>query len=223
MKVFIVYAHPEPKSFNGAMFSSAQQTLLAQGHEVRISDLYAMQFNPVSDSGNFTKVRDHSFYKQQQEELYATANHTFAPGIAEEQDKLEWCDLMIWQFPLWWFTVPGIMKGWVDRVFAMGRVYGQGRIYETGAFKGKKALLSLTTGGPREAYLEDGLQGDINGILRPLQRGILQFTGFTVLQPNVVYGPGRLNPEQAENELKQWQMRLLKVQQEPEFTVGSYR
>lgn len=54
---------------------------------------------------------------------------------------------MIWQFPLWWFSVPGILKGWVDKVFAMGRTYGGGRIYEKGVFQGKKAMLSLTTGG----------------------------------------------------------------------------
>ena len=40
--------------------------------------------------------------------------------------KLEGCDLMVWQFPLWWFGLPGPLKGWVDRVFAMGRTYGNG-------------------------------------------------------------------------------------------------
>ena len=64
--------------------------------------------------------------------------------------------MMIWQFPLWWFSVPAILNGWIDRVFAMGRVYGQDRIYQNGVFKGKKALLSFTTGGAAADYKPDG-------------------------------------------------------------------
>jgi hypothetical protein len=82
------------------------------------------------------------------------------------------CDLMIWQFPLWWFGVPAILKGWVDRVFAMGRTYGGERFYENGVFKGKRALLSVTTGGPEAVYQKGGWNGDIQAILRPIQRGM---------------------------------------------------
>jgi hypothetical protein len=49
---------------------------------------------------------------------------------------------------LWWFGLPAALKGWAERVFAMGRTYGGGHIDETGVFRGKRALLSLTTGGP---------------------------------------------------------------------------
>ena len=129
MKVLIIYAHPEPQSMNSAMFKSAIDTLINAGHEVKVSDLYAMQFNPVSDRSNFTTVNDPTFFKQQLEEEYASQANGFAAFIKEEQQKVEWCDLMIWQFPLWWFSVPAILKGWVDRVFAMGRFYGNGRIY----------------------------------------------------------------------------------------------
>src|SRR5229473_3138426 len=112
MKILIIYAHPEPKSMNGAMFSSAIDTLTNAGHEVKVSDLYAMQFNPVSDRANFTTVNDPVFFKQQLEEVYAAQLNGFAASIEEEQQKVEWCDLMIWQFPLWWFSVPAILKGW---------------------------------------------------------------------------------------------------------------
>jgi hypothetical protein len=94
---------------------------------------------------------------------------------------------MIWQFPLWWFGLPGILKGWADRVFAMGRTYGGERFYENGVFKGKRALLSLTTGGPEAVYQKGGWNGDIHAMLRPIQRGILRFTGWEVLAPNIVY------------------------------------
>ncbi len=58
MRVFIVHAHPEAKSFSGAMTRTATEALRAAGNEVAISDLYAMGFNPVSDRRNFTTVPD---------------------------------------------------------------------------------------------------------------------------------------------------------------------
>nr|WP_295925057.1 NAD(P)H-dependent oxidoreductase [uncultured Dyadobacter sp.] len=222
MKVLLVYAHPEPKSFNGAMYLTAQDILLSSGHEVVCSDLYQMNFNAVSGPRNFIQLNNPHFYKQQQEELHATENGYFAGDIASEQAKLQWCDVMIWQFPLWWFSVPGILKGWVDRVFAMGRTYGQGKLYENGVFQGKKALLSLTTGGYAGDYQADGLQGELSGILRPLNRGILQFTGFTVLEPHTVYGPARLSPEQRAAELSRWQQRLQRIETEEGIQVGRY-
>lgn len=222
MKVLIVLAHAEPLSMNGAMFNTAIAALQATGHEVKTSDLYAMQFNPVSDRRNFTGVKNASFFKQQQEELHATATNGFAADVELEQQKVEWCDLMIWQFPLWWFSVPAILKGWVDRVFAMGRVYGMGKIYEQGGFKGKKALLSLTTGGSEDNYSKEGLQGDIHNILKPIHRGMLQFTGFTVLQPQIVYGPARITAEEREQQLQQWQNRLQQIFTEAPAEIGRY-
>jgi len=152
MNVFIIHAHAEPKSFNGAMFQTAQETLRAAGHAVVTSDLYAMKFDPVSDRRNFTTVKNPDYFKQQIEEMHATEVGGFAPDVEAELRKMEGCDLMIWQFPLWWFGLPGILKGWADRVFAMGRTYGGERFYENGVFKGKRALLSVTTGGPEAVY-----------------------------------------------------------------------
>ena len=152
MKAFIVYWHPEPQSFNHAMFTTACQTLKDAKWEVKTSDLHAMKFNPVSSRANFQSVKDPDYFKQQIEEMHASETKGFSADIEAEMEKLEWCDLMIWQFPMWWFSLPAMMKGWVDRVFAMGRIYGGGHIYETGVFKGKRAMLSLTTGGPAESY-----------------------------------------------------------------------
>jgi len=137
-------------------------------------------------------------------------------------EKVEWCDLMIWQFPLWWFALPATLKGWVDRVFAMGRTYGGGRIYDKGVFRGKRALLSLTTGGPESAYLKGGFNGDITAMLRPVQRGILQFVGFDVLEPQIVYGPVRLTDEQRKEQLAAYAARLQKIGDETPIDVGVY-
>ena len=129
---------------------------------------------------------------------------------------------MIWEFPLWWFGLPGILKGWVDRVLAMGRTYGGGRMYDKGVFQGKRALLSLTTGGPAASYAKGGFQGDIHAILRPIQRGILQFVGFDVLAPQITYGPIRLEQPQLQELLKGYADRLQGVEREQPIEVGPY-
>lgn len=222
MRAFVVLAHAEQRSFNAAMFRTAVETLREAGHEVETSDLYAMPFDPVSDRRNFTSVKDPDYFKQPIEEMHATEVGGFAEEIEAELSKVEACDLMVWQFPLWWFGLPAILKGWVDRVFAMGRTYGGGRVYETGVFRGKRALLSLTTGGPEEAYAEDGFNGDIDGILRPIQRGMLQFTGFDVLAPEIVYAPAHQTEERLKELIEAFGRRLRGIEQESPVDVGRY-
>jgi len=222
MNVFLVLAHPEPDSFNAALARTATGTLRGTGHDVRTSELYQMHFDPVSDRHNFTSVKDAAYLRLQQEELHATAVGGFAPDIEEELQKLEWCDLMIWQFPLWWFGLPAILKGWADRVLAMGRTYGGEKVYDTGVFKGRRALLSLTTGGPAASYQPDGFNGDINGVLRPIHRGILQFVGFEVLAPQVCYAPVRQPAEDRTAVLAVWADRLRGIEHERAFEVGRY-
>lgn len=222
MNVLIVFAHPEPQSFNGAMYDTAVRALQAAGHTVVTSDLYRMGFDPVSSRANFTTVGNPDYLKLQAEETYASESDGFAPGIEAEIRKLEACDLVILQFPMWWFGAPAILKGWFDRVLAMGRTYGYGAIYQTGKFRGKRALLSLTTGGPQEAYTKDGFNGDIDSILRPIQRGVFEFLGFDVLAPQIHYGPVRATPEQRQGWLDDYAERLTSIGQEAPIVVGQY-
>lgn len=222
MNVFIVYWHAEPQSFNGAMFRTARETLASAGHAVRSSDLREMKFDPTSDRRNFTTTKNPAFFKQQIEELHATEHLGFAADIEAEMEKLEWCELMIWQFPLWWFGLPAVLKGWVDRVFAMGRMYGGPRTYAGGVFRGRRAMLSLTTGGPEQAFRRGGSNGDIAGILRPIQRGMLQFVGFDVLAPQVVYGPARMTDDERQKHLALYAARLRDIARESPIEVGAY-
>lgn len=222
MRVFILYWHPEPGSFNGAMFRTACETLVSSGHELKMSDLHAMRFDPVSGRHNFITVKDPATFRQQTEEKHATESGGFAADLESEMQKLEWCDLMIWQFPLWWFGLPATIKGWVDRVFAMGRIYGAGRSYRNGVFRGKRAMLSLTTGGPQETYRQGGGTGDIFAILRPVHRGMLQYVGFDVLAPQIVYGPLRMSQEERGQRLAAYSARLRAIFEEAPIEVGPY-
>ncbi|AHV95745.1 NAD(P)H dehydrogenase, quinone family, Nqo1-like protein [Paenibacillus sabinae T27] len=100
---------------------------------------------------------------------------------------------MIFQFPLRWYSVPAILKGWFDRVFASGFVYGQGiGRYDKGGLKGRKAMVSTTTGSPREAFTPYGMDGDIHEkILYPIHHGMLYFAGFEPVEPFITWTPAR--------------------------------
>jgi NAD(P)H dehydrogenase (quinone) len=220
MNVLIVYAHPEPGSFNGAMMRTARDTLAAAGHAVDVSDLYGMGFEPVSDRRNFTGCADPRYFRQQDEERHASATGGFAPDIAAEMDKLFRCDLLLFQFPMWWFGMPAILKGWCDRVLAAGRVYDRGRWYENGTMAGKRALCALTTGGEAAMFGPEGLCGDMDALLYPVQHGVFHFLGFKPLQPFVVWRAARLTDEQRAAELARFRVELLALAQRP---VIAYR
>lgn len=215
MRVFIVHAHHEPASFNGAMTREASTALVAAGHEVIVSDLHAMGFDPVSDRRNFTTVNDAVRLRQQSEESYAAAHDGFAPDLQREMDKLFWCDVLIFQFPLWWFGVPAILKGWIDRVFAVGRTYGGGKFYDRGVFVGKRAMCALTVGGPSPVYSDPAMAAPISAILFPIHRGIFYFTGFTVIEPFVVHAPASLGNEEREAALQRYRERVLGLADAP--------
>ncbi len=216
MNVLIVYAHPEPQSFNGALKDRAVEVLSAAGHAVTVSDLYLMRFDPVTGPGDFEGERaDPDFISIPREQTRAVETGTLAPDIADEQKKLAAADLLILQFPVWWFAMPAIMKGWADRVFARGFAYLPGRKYDTGMFKGKLALVSATTGTSADTYAPDGIDGDILSVLWPIHNGLLRYSGFDVLPPFVAYMPGRMGDDGRKAQLDAYAKRLGEIETTP--------
>jgi len=211
-KILIVHAHPERQSFCSALKDTAVDYFRSQGHEVRISDLYAMKFDPVGDHRDFKHVENPDFFKYQTEQVQAWQNGQFIDELKVEMDKFEWCDTLIFNFPLWWFGLPAILKGWVDRVFAMGFVYGAGKgVYDNGFYKDKRAFLTFTTGGPEIAYGPQGKNGQLDTILFPVQHGMFYFAGMTVLPPFISFSPARITDEERKSELERYQSYLAKL------------
>ena len=187
MNALIVYAHPEPHSFNAALRDAALDLLRGQGHAVDVSDLYAMKFKPVVDRDDFLTCHDKDRFNVSLEQRHAHAHGGLAPDIRSELDRLQRADLLILQFPLWWFGMPAILKGWIDRVFISGAVYGRSAMFEHGKLRGKRAMVCVTTGAPPQAFGPGSLNGDMLNLLAPLHRGVLAFTGMSVLPPYVAY------------------------------------
>jgi NAD(P)H dehydrogenase (quinone) len=218
LNVLIVYAHPEPKSFNGAMKDVAVATLRGEGHEVVVSDLYAIGFNPVAGPDDFTgDLADPDFFSLQREQTKAYETGRLSPDIVTEMDKLKRADLVIFQFPVWWFGMPAIIKGWADRIFARGFAYLPGRKYDTGMFHGKTAMVAATTGTSEDTYTPDGIDGDILTVLWPIHNGLLRYSGFDVLPPFVAYMPGRVGQAGREAYLEAYRKRLLELDKTPKL------
>ena len=196
MKILVVHAHNEPLSFTSAMKNLAMEELAAQGHTVQVSDLYAMRWNPVAGADDFTQRTNPEYLTYALEQRKGVETGTIAADIRSELDRLLWADLVIFSFPIYWFSMPAIMKGWIDRVMVSGLCYGGKRFYDQGGLKGKKALLAITTGGRPHMFADNGIHGSLNEMLRPVLRGTLAYNGMTVLPPFIAYHVPYLKPEE---------------------------
>lgn len=208
MKILIVYARHEPRSFNAAMLERSLDVLKACGHEVQVSDLYAAGFNPVASAADFSERRFPQALQYDREQKYAYERGSLASDIRAELDKLLWCDFLILQFPLWWYSVPAILKGWIDRVLVNGVAYGKGKRMDTGGLKGRKAMLAITTGCYSEMVEPDGLLGDLEVNLWHLNHGTLYYTGFEVLPAFAAWSIHYTTPEQRSAYLDEYAERL---------------
>ncbi|PCE33757.1 NAD(P)H-dependent oxidoreductase [Burkholderia ubonensis] len=201
MNMLIVYAHPEPRSLNGALRDFAVQRLEAAGHAVQVSDLYAMNWKATLDADDVTDRPSGARFDPSLDSKRAFAQGTQRDDIAREQAKLKWADAVILQFPMWWFSMPAILKGWVERVYAYGFAYGVGEHSDTrwgvrygeGSLAGKRAMLVVTTGGWESHYSPRGINGPIDDVLFPIQHGILYYPGFDVLPPFLIHRSGKMD------------------------------
>ncbi|MDR9751530.1 NAD(P)H-dependent oxidoreductase [Pseudomonas sp. SZMC_28357] len=212
-RVLIIYAHPEPSSLTRQLVDVSVECLTAQGHEVLLSDLYAMGWKATFDEHDFPERANLERLSFGAESAHAYRHRRQSADVAAEQDKVLAADAVIFQFPLWWYGMPAIMKGWIDRVWAAGLAHGYkdaGNTYRygDGAFKGKRALLSVAVGGPAADYSPRGINGPIEQLLFPITHGSLYFPGFDVLPTFAVYGTGNLTAAQATAAKEAWRTRL---------------
>lgn len=208
MKILLVHAHPEAQSFCSAMKNTAREEFLRQGAEVRESDLYAMNFQPVAQAGDFLRPENPDYCNYALEQRHAVKEGTLSADIAAELEKLLWCDLLVVVFPLYWFSLPAMLKGWFDRVFVSGVVYGGRRIYDRGGLLGKHALLGITLGGQEHMFGENSIHGPLPELLKPVLQGTLAYSGMTVLPPFIGWHIPYISAEQRAEVLRQWRQSL---------------
>lgn len=208
MNVLIVHAHPEPQSFSSAMYVEAKKFFEKQGDSVQVSNLYEMNFNPVASSADFNDRANPDYFNYALEQRKSLSVGSISEDISAEIAKVEAADLLILNFPLYWFSMPAILKGWIDRVFVSGKFYGGKRIYANGGMAGKKVLVSVTTGGREDMLSRDGIHGDLNDILKPLLQGSLGYVGMKVLEPFYGFHVPYISAEARQEVLNGWRSEL---------------
>lgn len=219
MQTLIVHAHPEPTSYNGALTQTAECALEEIGATVVVSDLYHANFDPVERDQHYGNRAMVDAFSPLGEQRHAWTSGTLPDDVAVEIKRLEQADLVILQFPLWWHGPPAILKGWFDRVFVSGGLYSSQMRYDKGFFRGRRALVSVTTGAPEQAFGPGSRGGDFNTMLWPIHYS-LHYMGFSVLPPFISYGvqghgysyePDNSLQHRLKNNLGDWRSLLLKL------------
>jgi len=159
MNTLLIYAHPNPQSFNAAIAKVIEEEINRKGSSLKVKDLYAMKWNPVLGQEDF--------------QGYHTSNIT--EDIKKEQDDVAWADLVIMVAPVWWHSVPAILKGYIDRVFSIGFAYKYTATGPLGLLKGKKGLLITTSGANQQDADQSGMMNNLN---KSLTAAVFGFSGF---------------------------------------------
>lgn len=102
MRVLVVYCHPVPHSFTAAVRDTAIAALESSGHEIRLVDLYAEGFNPVLGA-------------EERERYHDPGDNEVA--VASHIAHIKWAEALVFVYPTWWYGLPAMLKGWLDRVW----------------------------------------------------------------------------------------------------------
>lgn len=185
MNILIVYAHPNPKSFCHAILDTVQQALIAQGHEVHVRDLYALNFNPILSGADFVSFK----------------SGKIPTDISVEQVEIRWAHIIVVINPVWWTSMPAILKGYFDRVFSYGFAFGAGT---DGRVKGlladKKVFIFNTMGNSREMYDQSGM---FKSMIQTISQGVFEFSAMHVLGHHFFTSVTSSTPQQRESMLKE--------------------
>ncbi len=145
MNVLVVYAHPNPKSFNHAILEQFTKGLRDSGHSFDVLDLYAMKFDSHLGTSDFA----------------AYGEGAVPADIKKHQEMIAAADGLVFIYPIWWWHSPAIVKGWIDRVLTLGFAFNFGDTGPEGLLKHTKALFINTTMGHERQYRDTGLDSAI--------------------------------------------------------------
>lgn len=160
MNILIVYAHPNPRSFNRAILEVVDATLRECGHATRVHDLYEMQCRAVLDG----------------EDLLRNWRGDLPADTRREQDAVCWARGLVFIYPIWWFGPPAILKGWIDRVFTRKFAFDFDANGMKGLLTHEKALILNTLGGDEASYRQNRWH---ELLIRPMAEGILGTCGIS--------------------------------------------
>lgn len=131
MRIYLILGHPDKDTFNGKLADLFEQTAVAEGHEVRRHNLGELTFDPVLWQG----------YKTIQQ---------LEPDLLVAKENITWCEKLVIIYPMWWGSLPALLKGFIDRVFHPGfafKYHDQGPFWDK-LLKGRSAHVICTSDAP---------------------------------------------------------------------------
>ena len=161
MDYLIIYAHPNPKSFNHAIKKTVGNILKEKGKSFETRDLYALGFDPVMKADDFIAIQQ----------------GTHLPDVKKEQELITKAKRLVIIHPIWWYSMPAILKGYIDRVFSYGFAY----ILEDEIkplLTDKEVIIFNTMGESKEQCENSG----ICPCLKKTIGGTFEFCGIKVLE-----------------------------------------
>jgi NAD(P)H dehydrogenase (quinone) len=164
MDHLIIVSHPLIDSVTIKLARAYSLELKELGHEPRMHDLYRMGFNPVLTA----------------EELEPVRKRRETPSdVAQAQAAVAAADAIAVIYPLWWATMPAMLKGYIDRVFARDFAYEGSGGDTRGLLSGKQCVLITLSGSPMASLRESGQWGAIEQLQ---DSHIFRSTGFELLE-----------------------------------------
>jgi NAD(P)H dehydrogenase (quinone) len=190
MKHLIVYTHPNPKSFNNAILNTIVGALKERGDEIKVSDLYEKEFNPVLSGQDFVSFGE----------------GVTPADILTEQELVTWADNIIFVYPIWWFDRPALLKGWIDRVFAHGFAFNEDENGFEGLMTGKTAAVYATFGGT-----EDDIKSQVglDYIMKSMTFGSLELVGMNPVKEFTFFEVPTTTDEERKKMLEQVHQSLV--------------
>lgn len=128
----------------------------------------------------------------------------FGIDVAAEQDALRRADAVVWQHPMYWYSVPGLLKHWFDKVLTRGFAYGG----TTAALRDKRCLWVVTTGGDESAFRPDGMHAHELSAFVPHVRQTAEFCGMHWEEPIVVHAAHRIDDATLDHAASRYRDRL---------------
>lgn len=212
MNILVVSAHMNAQSLVGSLHNAALSALERAGHTVSITSLYSQGFNPVASSVDFATSSGVTANYMFEQQRTMNVGGGFSPDIQDEMKKITDADLILIHFPLWWSGPPAILKGWLERVLAMGFAWGSDNRYEKGLLHGKRVLLCVTVGDPGSYYSAEGMHGaSVEQHLYPLLHSTLAFCGLDVLKPIVIQNVTAADRSEMETKINEYQSMLASI------------
>ncbi len=178
MHVLVILAHPRRESFTGALGDAFVAGVQENGrHTVEVADLYREGFDPrfqVADEATFRGEKP------------------VPDDVRREQERFDRADAVAFVFPVWWWSFPAVLKGWIDRVFNLGWAYANESGVERGILRDRPIVLLGAAGAPERTYRKYGY----DQVMRAqLETGIFDYCGLQDVETHLFYEVDGKPPE----------------------------